>query len=146
MVKIKIPLPADTTFGGESESVWAEEVEPGLFRIKNVPFFAKGLSFDDLVLAEEQNGELTFKDVARHSGHSTYRIFASQGRHRPEVVALLERLGEMHCTYEPATGKLVGIDVQPEADIYQVYATLEEAEKNGVADFDEGHCGHTLRA
>jgi len=144
MVKIRIPLPPDSTFGGEAEWIWADDLGNGLYRVRNVPFFAKGFSFDDVIRAETQDSVLAFRGVARHSGHSTYRIFASGGRHQPEVVALLERLQKLHCTYEAATEKLVGIDVRPDADIHEIYRILEQAEENDIAAFDEGHCGHPL--
>src|SRR5437588_7845423 len=100
MMKIKIPLPGDTAFGGEAEWLWVVEIDAGLYRIKNVPFFAKGLSFDDVIRGEMQDEALIFKGIAHHSGHSTYRIFASQGRHQPDVIVLLERLQRLQCTYE----------------------------------------------
>jgi hypothetical protein len=146
MVKVTIPLPADNLAGAASESVWTQPQGDGIYRIKNVPFYAKGISFDDLVKAEEQEDVLMFKGVVRPSGHSTYRIFASGGRTAPEVMALVETLKAMHCNIETATDNLVGVDVLPEADIYKVYATLEEAERAGKIDFQEGHCGHVLRA
>lgn len=144
MVKVTIPLPEDNLAGATSESVWAEPQGNGTYRVKNVPFYAKGISFDDLVKAERENDVLMFKDVIRHSGHSTYRVFAKDGRTDPDVVALLETLKKMHCDIEPATDKLVGVDVLPEADIYKVYATLQEAERSGKIDFQEGHCSHAL--
>jgi hypothetical protein len=145
MVKVTIPLPEDNLAGAASESVWAEPKGDGTYRVKNVPFYAKGISFDDLVKAEPKDDRLMFKGVVRHSGHSTYRIFANEGRTAPEVEALFEMLKKMHCDIEPATDKLVGVDVLPEADIYKVYATLEEAERAGKIDFQEGHCGHVRR-
>jgi hypothetical protein len=146
MVKVTIPLPEDSLAGAATESLWAEPQGDGTYRVKNVPFYAKGISFDDLVKAEPKDDVLMFKGVVQHSGHSTYRIFANDGRTAPEVVALVETLKKMHCDIEPATDKLVGVDVLPEADIYKVYATLEEAERTGKIDFQEGHCGHVLRA
>jgi hypothetical protein len=146
VVKVKVPLPPDTAFGGDSESLWAEVTNDGLYRIRNVPFFAKGLSFGDVVRAKQEKGELIFRNVARRGGHSTYRIFASKGRQQLEVLALLEQLKGMHCTYEAATQNLLGIDVPPEANIREIYSALEEAERKGIIDFQEGHCGHPIDA
>jgi len=145
MVKIKVPLPKDTLAGAEAEWVWAEPQGEGTFALKNVPFYAKGISCEDMVRADPEEGSLVFKGVARRSGHSTYRIYASAGRTTPTVAALLGTLRNMHCDIEPATDKLVGVDVLPEADIYKVYESLAESERAGVIDFQEGHCGHPLR-
>ncbi len=146
MVKITIPLPTDNLAGAATESVWAEPQGNGTYKIKNVPFYAKGVSCEDIVEAEPEEGALVFKKVVRHSGHSTYRIYANGGRTAPDVVSLVGKLQQMHCDIEPATDTLVGVDVLPEADIYKVYETLADAERNGKIDFQEGHCGHPLRA
>lgn len=145
MVKITIPLPDDNLAGAATESVWAEPRGESTYKIKNVPFYALGISYEDIVEAEPKDGILTFKRVAQHSGHSTYRIYASKGRQQPEVLGLLEQLNKLQCTYEAANQKLVGIDVPPEANIYEVYDLLEQAENKGVIDFQEGHCGHPIQ-
>ncbi len=144
MVKITIPLSDDNLSGATSESLWAEPKDNGRYVLRNVPFYAKGLSCDDLVEAEQSGGNLVFQRVAQHNGHSTYRVYARQGRTAPDVAALLEKLRGMRCDVEPATDKLVGIDVLPEADVYRVYAALSEAEQAGTIDFQEGHYGHQL--
>jgi len=146
MVKITIPLPADNLAGAATESVWAEPQGDGTFKIKNVPFYAKGISCEDIVEAEPEEGALMFKRVVRHKGHSTYRIYAPSGRTTPDVESLVGKLQQMHCDIEPATDKLVGVDVLPEADIYAVYKALDDAERAGILEFQEGHCGHPLRA
>jgi hypothetical protein len=145
MVKITIPLAADNLAGAATESVWAEPQDDGTYKIKNVPFYAKGVSCEDIVEAEPEEGALMFKTVVRHNGHSTYRIYASSGRTTPDVESLVGRLQQMHCDIEPATDKLVGVDVLPEADIYKVYEALADAERSGKIDFQEGHCGHPLK-
>jgi hypothetical protein len=146
MVKIKIPLPANDPSGGEAEWVWAEPQGDGTFVLKNVPIFAFGLSYGDSVKARTEDGVLVFQEVARRGGHSTYRMYTKSDRTSPEVMNVLQSLEKMHCDSEPATDKIVGIDVLPEADIYGVYGTLEQAERANILKFDEGHCGHPLKS
>jgi|SRR5436190_241625 len=146
MFKITIPLPQDNLAGATTESVWAEAQGDGTYKVKNVPFYAKGISCEDVVQADAQEGALVFKRVVRRNGHSTYRIYAASGRTAPEVVPLVGRLQQMHCDIEPATDTLVGVDVLPQADIHKVYDTLADAERKGKIDFQEGHCGHLLRS
>src|SRR5205809_1639788 len=109
LVKITIPLPKDNLAGADTESVWAEPQGDGTYKIKNVPFYAKGISCEDVVEAEPQDETLVFKRIVRHSGHSTYQIYASGGRTAPDVLALIGTLQKMHCDIEPATDKLVGV-------------------------------------
>jgi hypothetical protein len=146
MVKIKIPLSEDNLAGAEAEWVWAEPQIDGTYAIKNIPFYAQGISCEDIVKAEPEDGTLVLKGIARRSGHSTYRIYAEAGRTTPGLLALLETLRKMHCDIEAATDKLVGVDVLPEADVYKVYETLADSERAGIIDFQEGHCGHPRRS
>ena len=146
MVKIKIPLPPNDPSGGEAEWVWADPEGNNTFVLRNVPTFAKGLSYGDAVKARIEDDIPVFDDVVRRGGHSTYRIYAKSDRKSPEVMNVLQTLERMHCDMESATDKIVNVDVLPEADIYDVYRVLEEAERAGILEFEEGHCGHPLRA
>jgi hypothetical protein len=145
MTKIKIPLPPDDASGGDSESVWADPGQNETFVLKNIPIFAKGLSYGDTVRARTRDGILVFEEVVRRGGHSTYRVYAKSDRKSPAVLDVLRSLEKMHCDIEPATDKIVGVDVPPEADIYAVYRVLDEAEQAGILEFQEGHCGHSLK-
>ncbi|MDQ2843142.1 MAG: DUF4265 domain-containing protein [Acidobacteriota bacterium] len=144
MVKIKIPLSTDNLAGAEAEWIWAELQDNGLYVVKNIPFYAKGVSCEDLVQAEPDGPALVFRRVVRHNGHSTYRVYASVGRTAPDIAVLVGKLRGLHCDIEPATDNLIAIDVLPEADVYKVYNTLVEAEQKGMIDFQEGHFGHPL--
>src|SRR5579875_3556804 len=106
-------LQGDNLAGTTSESLWAEPQDSGKYVLKNVPFYAKGLSCE----AEQSDGNLLFKRVVQHNEHSTYRVYARQGG--------------SYWKSEPATDKLVGIDVLPKADFYKIYAALSEAEQAG---------------
>jgi hypothetical protein len=128
-----------------SESLWAEPAGNLLFRLRNVPFFAYGFSERDIVRVEESGGKLVVTAIEERGGHSTYRIFLPTETTEERFAGdweLFERLG---CTYERANRRLVAIDVPPRADIYAVYTVLEDGEKDGLWEFEEGHCGHALR-
>jgi len=144
-VKIKIPLPPNDPSGGEAEWVWAEPAGNNTFVLKNVPTFAKGLSYGDVVKARIENDVPVFEDVVRHGGHSTYRIYANSDRRNSDVMKVIQTLEKMHCEMENATDKIVGVDVLPEADINAVYKVLDDAERTGILEFQEGHCGHPLK-
>jgi hypothetical protein len=146
MVKIKIPLPPNDPSGGEAEWLWTDPEGNNTFVLRNVPTFAKGLSYGDTMKARIENDVPLFEDVAQRGGHSTYRIYAKSDRRSPEVMKVLQTLEKMHCDMEPATDKIVNVDVLPEADIYAVYQVLEDAERAGILEFEEGHCGHLLRS
>lgn len=129
--------------GLESESLWVEPVGHHEYRICNVPFYAKGVSYGDVVSARDENGRLVVSGVSARGGHSTYRVFLAEGKDlkRSDEWPKLEALG---CTYERATERLVAIDVPSEVDVFAVYSVLEAGKANGVWDFEEGHCGHPI--
>ena len=62
LVKITIPLPENNLAGADTESLWAEPVGGNAFKIKNVPFYAKGLSCEDVVEAEPKARHLDFQE------------------------------------------------------------------------------------
>ena len=75
LVKVRFPLPAeDQARGVEAENLWAEPVGGGRFRIENTPFYVYGVSFQDVVLADESAERLSFREVTSRGRHSTYRI------------------------------------------------------------------------
>ena len=134
--------------GGSPERLWARRLpdEHALFELHNSPFYAKGVSFLDVVEAVEdgQNaGVLRYSRTRCSSGHSTYRLLvakASEGFGKR-----WESLEELGCTYEFADegeNILYALDVPPNANIFEVYGILEKGEQDGAWHFDEGHCGH----
>src|SRR2546423_10095822 len=105
LVKITIPLPKDNLAGADTESVWAEPQGDGTYKIKNVPFYAKGISCEDVVEAEPQGETLVFKRIVRHSGHSTYQIYASGGGKAPDVFGFIGKHQKKHCVIWSGTKK-----------------------------------------
>jgi Domain of unknown function (DUF4265) len=130
------------------ETVWAEPIGQDRYRIRNVPMFAKGVSEQDTVFATLTDDRLHVNGIADRGGHSTYRIFLK----RPvkdiekDIGANWAPLADLGCTYEKANDRLIGVDVPPAADIYAVYAILQDGEGSGLWEFEEGHCGHPLRS
>jgi hypothetical protein len=144
MRKIRIGLPEDAWHRVEAEWAWGERIDDNIYALRNVPFYAMGLSYDDRVKVNDIDGTLDLIGVVARGGHSTYRIFAAKTSDDPRVQALFKHLNELRCDIEGATKRLSAVDVLPEAHIHKVYAALEEAKDSGIIDFQEGHCGHPL--
>ena len=144
LAKVVVSLAAADWHDHATESLWARPLGENRFRIKNVPFYAFGVSYDDVVEAPTIGNQNVMRAVVQRGGHSTYRIFVSNTaslKRFSEFWLPLERLG---CTFERATERLFGIDVPPEADIYKVYDLLQAGEDASVWDFQEAHVGHAL--
>jgi hypothetical protein len=128
--------------GTATERLWAEPLGGRRYRLRNTPFFAFGVSTEDIVFANEKDGQLVFAGVSIASGHSSYRLRLNVPRTDPafaEAWAPLEALG---CTYEE--GEVLAVDVPPRVNIHEAYRLLTDGESKGLWEFDEGHCGHPL--
>ena len=153
--KIRFYINPAEWHGRPSETLWAEPVEKAassaIFRLRNSPFFAEGVSFLDMVSAipDRDGNGLEFSGVIERSGHSTYLILVpADSTDFAENWRILEDLG---CRYESTTlarkgGKkiLYAVDVPPETDIDAVYERLSDGERDGVWTFQESHVGHKL--
>ena len=128
--------------GSATESLWAEPVSGGRYRLRNSPFYALGVSAEDIVLAQEEEGLLFFTGVALRGGHSTYRIMKAKGLRPEDFARYWEPLRRVGCSYEEGLGRLLAVDVPPRVDIQHVDSLLEQGEQAQVWHFEEGHRGH----
>lgn len=142
LVKVVIELLNDAY---ATETLWAEPVGNGMYRLRNVPFFAYGYGVEDVVAAHVIGGQLIVTGCSVPGGHSTYRLFFPEPMDDERFGPLWWRLGKLGCTFERANSRLIAVDVPPESDIYAAYEALEEGEQAKRWTFEEGHCGHHLR-
>ena len=144
LVRIVFELDSSAWHGNKTERLWCETVGEGRFRLRNSPFFAFGISNEDIVFGEDRKGKLCFAGVSIRGGHSTYRLkLAVHDRETPAFQKYWEPIERLGCSYEEGT--VLSVDVPAAANIYDVYGLLEAGETGGVWDFEEGHCGHRLR-
>jgi hypothetical protein len=137
--KVAVRLP-----NGDMETIWAEELGAGRYRLMNVPFMAFGLSFADIVSATEGRDGIVMQAVVERSGHSSYRVALQVETPPEDPEAVFAGLREIGCGVERFTGRTFGIDVPPATDIDGAYRLLEEGMANGIWWFDEVHVGHPL--
>jgi hypothetical protein len=151
LVQIAFELDPQEWHGCATERLWAEPVGKGRYRLMNSPFYAFGVSFEDIVFGEvreEQIGEVRgeqiyFTGVSIHGGHSTYRLWLPKSeRQSAAFSAAWEPLKALGCSYEE--GEVLSVDIPPSTDIHAVSALLEMGEVEGTWTFEEGHCGHLV--
>jgi hypothetical protein len=140
--KLFFRLEENAWHGSATESLWAEPVQGGRYRLRNSPFYAFGVSAEDVVFAQEQEGLLFFTGVSLRGGHSTYRIMKAREPGPEQFERHWEPLRQAGCSYEAGPGRLLAVDVPSEADFQHVYTLLEQGEHAGVWHFEEGHRGH----
>jgi hypothetical protein len=130
LVRIRVPLDAAPGAAGPADDwLWAEPLGSGRFRIESCPFFAYGISRDDVVRAAEAPGEEAprLEDVIEKGGHRTLRVAVDPQVDIADgaVQGLLERLLELGCTHETLRPKLVALDVPREVDVTIVAELLQ---------------------
>ena len=81
----------------------------------------------------------------KRGGHSTYRAFLAEQTTEEQFNKDWVPLGELGCSYERATQRLIAVDVPPHANVYGVYDVLQNGKRDRFWEFEEGHCGHPLR-
>ena len=123
-----------------SERVWAKAMPDGLYRIENIPFYAPGVSFGDLVAAEGREGELVFSKVVKPSGNSTVQvIFFAKDR----VQAVRDALRGLGCDSEVSEiDTMIAVDVPAETRYDEVFELLDGGFRRGELDYSESALRH----
>lgn len=137
LVRIRVPLDAPSGSAGPAEDwLWAEPLGSQRFRVESCPFFAYGVSRDDVVRATEAQGDEAprLEDVIEKGGHRTLRLALDPRIDLADgaIQGLLERLLEMGCTHETLRPKLVALDVPPEVDVTIVVELLQALADDGT--------------
>src|ERR1041385_8602780 len=109
LVKLVFPLDPDEWHGNATERLWAEPLGNGRFRLRNSPFYAFGVSNEDIVLGAETEGQVQFQSVVLHSGHSTYRLRRKNRNLSEQFMEAWARLQNLGCSYEE--GPVLAVDV-----------------------------------
>jgi hypothetical protein len=135
LVRIRVPLEAPGGPGPEEDRLWAEPLGSGRFRVESSPFFAYGISREDVVRASPSPGneEPLLEDVIEKGGHRTLRIALAPAVEvtGAGIQGLLERLLELGCTHETHRPKLVVLDVPGAVDVEVVVELLQTLADDG---------------
>jgi len=111
------------------ETLWAIPIGDDLYRLDNSPFYAYGVSWQDVVLApyDEHEGFPTFRSVVERSGNRTLRIFfdspVEPDNASDQVLQVLVALG---CSYEGANRRYVSINIPPVVELQRVCSYLTD--------------------
>jgi hypothetical protein len=135
LVRIRVPLDSAGT-GPPDDWLWAEPLGSGRFRIESCPFFAYGVSRDDVVAAAPPPGDESprLEDVIEKGGHRTLRaaLDPAVDMAHPRVQDALGRLLEMGCTHETLRPKLVAVDLPTAVDVAGAVALLQALSDEGL--------------
>jgi hypothetical protein len=116
------------------ETVWVKP-EGELYRLDNIPFYAPGLAFNDLIKVENDGGVLYFDELVRASGHSTIQIIFFDNFQVERVLKDVEALG---CKWEGMKGEpYFTVDVPKDVNYLNFKAFLDKELATGILDFKE---------
>lgn len=135
-VKILVHTKSEDGYPPEEwEGIWATPMGDSLFKIDNIPFYAKGLSCDDIVEAAIDAGEYRLIRVVSPSDNSTIRVLVFDLHDEGEVRKNLLNLG---CSIEgTGTPGLIALNV-PKPCRDSVDRFLRAAFEKERLDFEEG--------
>jgi hypothetical protein len=124
MVKVRLRGP----HAGDVETLWAVPVDVNLYRLDNSPFFAYGVSWQDVIEARPALDQfLEYVRCVRKSGNRTLRIifqnYRSEDQPAKEILRELRNLG---CSYEGMQPRMISINVPPSVDLEEVTGFLSE--------------------
>jgi hypothetical protein len=134
-VKILVYTAAEDGYPPEEwESLWAIPMGDSLFKIDNIPFFAKGLSCDDVVSAAFEGDTYIFSEVVTPSDNSTVRVLVFDSESVAEIRAALSEIG---CESEGSgIPGLFSMNI-PKNCQAQVYEVLRTAASDERLDYEE---------
>jgi len=141
LVKIKIVLPGSDWYTFKTETIWAEMLGDNLYKLKNSPFFADSISYDDVVFAveTENNDGLLFKSVRQRSTNSTYRIMLAGDTTRDEFNEMVQPLVNIGCTYSGYKDYQFALNVPATVEIEYADEILKKGEQDGYWFYEASH-------
>lgn len=136
LTKIRVDLPNHWGAGGES--MWALRIADDLYELRNVPFFAYGLNFLDVVRATADAPDLKpdIRAVVRRSGHRTLRVMFSDSLPDGHAVDLLDSLAPHKVSWEGANRRHFVLDLESAADKGAVRERLDTWEAEGLLHYE----------
>ena len=121
------------------ETMWATviDLEKGLYKLDNIPFYAPSIACGDIVFAEYVTDEqfLTFRDLATPSGNSTVQVvLMEKSVETNEIRSLFDCLG---CSSEKGKEGYFVVDVPASISYPPVRSLLIDLSGKGLIDYAE---------
>src|SRR5581483_8964114 len=110
------------------ETIWATPVDVDQYRLENSPFFAYGVSWQDVVEAKTTVDRVPeFVRCVSKSGNRTLRvIFQNSELKDPPAQSVLQGLRRMGASFEGMQPRMVSINVPPGKDLEEITEFLTE--------------------
>lgn len=112
------------------QTLWAVALERGgLYRLDNIPFYVKGVSSEDVVLAEWKEDRLEFVRLVEASTSSVYRVFVGD---QSDEQSARDRFRELGCQSEQSyVPRLFTMEIPATVSLEPIEALLEHGAASG---------------
>ncbi|MDR6457737.1 MULTISPECIES: DUF4265 domain-containing protein [Chryseobacterium] len=123
------------------EKLWVEKKSDLEYQIKNIPFFAPNLAYDDIISVENDEGELYFEDLIQASEHSTIQIVFFNEEKIKNVTKAIEEMG---CSWEGIDEqKIIAVDIPSSIDYAGIKSFFEKMLAENTLDYKEACLSET---
>ncbi len=124
-----------------TESVWALK-KGDYYKIKNIPFFAPNIAFNDIISVEDEDGELFFDDIIKESGNSTLQIIIYNEN---DIVEIIKKIENFHCGWEGSYRKgYISVNVPKEINYLPIKTFLDNESHVKKLDYKEACLAHNI--
>lgn len=121
---------SDPNGSADVETLWATHLGADDYRLDNSPFYAYGVSWEDVVRApfSTEEGFPSFERVVSKSGNRTVRVlFETRVETGTDADRVVQGLVALGCSYEGANGTLLSVNVPADVALGAVRTYLIEA-------------------
>ncbi|TLX25715.1 DUF4265 domain-containing protein [Chryseobacterium indologenes] len=123
------------------EALWIETLENERYQIKNIPFFAPNIAYNDVIAVEEDEGCLYFDDILETSEHSTVQIVFFKEEAIGQTIKDIESLD---CSWEGMHEQhIIAIDVPANVNYKKIRDYLDQQFEDKVLDYKEACLSET---
>ncbi|OIV40776.1 DUF4265 domain-containing protein [Flavobacterium johnsoniae] len=121
------------------ETMWAEiiDLEKGLFKLDNIPFFGPLIATDDIFFAEydEDEKRLVYRKTIESFGNSIIQVIILEKEFDKEIIR--EKLKAVNCLSEVLNETLFAVEVLRDVDYSFVRSILSEYESEEIIEYAE---------
>ena len=117
------------------EGIWAKP-HGEYYILDNIPFYVRNYALGDIISAILENEELYANSLIQESGNSVVRVLFSNTN---TLTPLRQKLKKMGCASELSNlPNLIAIDIPPSVSYRKVITELDNGEKAGDWEYEEG--------
>lgn len=138
-VKILFKFYSDLFEQDMVETLWAVkvDVEKGLYKLDNIPFYVPLLASEDIIYAEFDASEdrLVYVKTIEDSGNSTIHVVMLD--ENVDINTICDEFFDLECMYEGVNESYFAMEVPKTVNYVAIKARLDQLETQGTIGYSE---------